>query len=80
MLTVEPYRVQFMGDDCYLVCLSTHTGEHFKQQVGEELAENNHSLNFEIMVKRQDSVEAIVREAKRKLRELLPLIAEGVQG
>lgn len=75
MIKLEPYKIQFMGDDCFLVCFSAHSGEHYTNKIGSELAENNHNVEFEIMVKRQDSIEALMLEAKKKAKEILSLLA-----
>lgn len=74
MIKLEPFRIQFMGEDCYLVSFSAHTGEYYNNKVGRELAENNHGAEFEIMVKRQDSIKAIIEEARLKIKEILSLI------
>jgi len=63
-----------MGDDCFLVRFSAHSGEHYTNKVGSELVENNHNIEFEIMVKRQDSIEVLIRDAKGKAKEVLSLL------
>lgn len=77
MVKVEPYRIQYMGEDCYLVCFNAHTGEHYKEKSGKASAESSHLLYFEIMVKRQDSIDAVVEKAKNKIKEILPLLSLG---